>query len=106
MKQFFKIERGAEARDKVSSSRPLIFENDRTKYSNFITIEDFNSIRSYFPRWSWDKSNGSATDFQTRCAFAAIDKEKGYGLGAFSHYVWNDLVEYVYRLLKASDKEW
>ena len=41
--------------------------------------------------WSWELSNGSATDEQTRNAYAILLGERR--ADDFSHEVWNDLVE-------------
>lgn len=47
--------------------------------------------------WSWEKSNGSATDIQTANAYTACANK---GLAAnFSYKVWNDLVDKVQAFL-------
>ena len=80
--------------------------NKEQGFSNLQQSDNEEYIQSYIPYWSWEKSNGTATDFQTQCAFAAIDKQQGFSVNAFSHYVWNDLVNRTRQLLIKDGKEW
>ena len=55
-------------------------------------------------RWDWTRSNGGASDAQTRTAYASVtNRGRTYD---FSHFVWNDLVENTYSLLVLNGKEW
>lgn len=54
--------------------------------------------------WSWEKSNGSADDWQMK---AAVDVLNGNGATAgFFHQVWNDLVDKVNETATALGRAW
>ena len=53
--------------------------------------------------WSWEESNGSASDEQTMLAYEAITS-KGE-CADFSYLVWNDLIEKVAEVRKTGDEE-
>lgn len=54
--------------------------------------------------WSWERSNGTATNEQTRQAYAAL-VGKDY-TAKFSYHVWNDLVNKTYEVAIALGRGW
>lgn len=54
--------------------------------------------------WSWDESNGSGTDAQTRAAHVAVSG-KGY-TADFSYFVWNDMAAGVKEVLDYIGEAW
>lgn len=63
-----------------------------------------NSVPVNYPLWSWNKSNGSATDAQTVAAYESTTT-RGY-TADFSRHVWNDLVITLNKLLITAGLEW
>lgn len=57
-----------------------------------------------YPLWSWEASNGSATDAQVQAAYNAI-RNQGYTRD-FSRLVWNDLVSLLSDAITAAGLTW
>ncbi len=54
--------------------------------------------------WDWNSSNGSASAAQTRTAYAALLTQSN--TTNFSRYVWNDLVNKIYEVVRALSRNW
>ncbi len=55
-------------------------------------------------KWSWNRSNGSASASQTMAAYSAVTSK---GLtSSISYLVWNDMVDKVDELVRAFGKSW
>lgn len=54
--------------------------------------------------WSWEASNGSATDSQTQAAYYAITNNGK--LTDFSYLVWNDMCECILAVMKIKGHSW
>lgn len=54
--------------------------------------------------WSWQVSNGNATDAQTQSAYNAIMNQRA--TVQFSAVVWNDLVDKIVQTQQALNKQW
>lgn len=64
--------------------------------------EEINTKRFDTPalgQWSWEVSNGSATDTQTQIAYSILIGESPVNAG-FSHLVWNDFVDKIKEMRK------
>ena len=57
-----------------------------------------------FPIWTWDYSNGSATDVETRSSYQAL--KTNTPTTDFSYKVWNDIVSKVSAILDYQDDGW
>jgi hypothetical protein len=72
----------------------------------------FKTSGTKIPLWSWENRNvidgidGDANTTQILTAYKSITKVQGYGVSAFSHNVWNDLVSYVMWILEETNDTW
>lgn len=62
------------------------------------------NLPSDFENWTWEKSNGQATDEQTQKAYHAI-KNQG-DRKEFSYLVWNDLIDKLKEVVRLSGNTW
>lgn len=67
-------------------------------------MKDFTFLESGFPKWSWNESNGEATQTETETAFSAVSNEGD--VYDFNHKVWNDIVDLLNRALTESGIGW
>lgn len=67
-------------------------------------MKDFTFLESGFPKWSWSKSNGEASETETLLAFDAISNEGD--VYDFSYKVWNDIVDLLNKALDDSGVGW
>ena len=72
--------------------------------SGTVTVNVTQPVGFYVPKWDWNKSNGTASDEDTKAAYFAATFQ-GETLD-FSHDVWNDLVDKVKAILDELDLEW
>ena len=68
------------------------------------TDEEVGDIEITVPKWSWDKTNGTATDEQTAKAYDALIHNGP--TKDFSYKVWNDMVEVVREILSQTGDKW
>lgn len=62
------------------------------------------SLPTTFPAWSWEKSNGIASDSQTQSSYLVlVDQGK---CSDFSRLVWNDIVDTLANVLTEMGLEW
>ena len=54
--------------------------------------------------WSWETSNGSATDSQTQAAYYAIANNGK--LTDFSYLVWNDMCDFILTVMQTKGHSW
>ena len=54
--------------------------------------------------WSWNASNGQASAAHTRAAYNALITKSN--TTNFSRYVWNDLVNKIYEVVRALSRNW
>lgn len=66
--------------------------------------ESDDDIEITVPKWSWDKTNGTATDEQTAKAYDALIHNGP--TKDFSYKVWNDMVAVVREILYQTDDKW
>lgn len=86
---------------KTSSGSTITWlENQYSRRGSFST--DRAQVSATY--WSWTRSNGSASAYQTSSAYTAITS-KGY-TSSFSYLVWNDLVNKVNELIGLSGGTW
>ena len=66
-------------------------------------ITDFN-LSSSFPAWTWEKSNGTATDEQTTLSYEVL---AGQGkCSDFSRFVWNDIINVLVSIFAETGIAW
>ena len=81
---------------------------DDTKTERIATLRtEITTLPGVVPnKWSWEFSNGSATDTETQNAKRAIDKTSGYYVRDFDYYVWNDLVNKLNEVVFYKGNDW
>ena len=67
-------------------------------------IDTLPLLPSTYTAWEWDKTNGAATNAQTANAYDAVSKQGR--CAAFSHIVWNDLIDKINEALTLSGLSW
>lgn len=63
-----------------------------------------DSAEETVEKWSWDESNGSASDKQTQAAYSAVTSNGD--VSDFSYLVWNDLVDKVREVQQSKGYSW
>lgn len=71
-------------------------------YTKFYVYYD--KIESLIAKWSWLKSNGTASDNLTQTAYDAISNK--LSILNFNYLVWNDMVDKVSEILKEKNLSW
>ena len=62
------------------------------------------SLSPDFPVWSWEHSNGNATEYQMAESYGVL---MDYGkCSEFSRHVWNDIVDMTANALAGVGAEW